>query len=175
MVIHLVIHRLQKSFRYDLDTNLDVQYWARFDSDVYPLLRIDSSDYWSSRYLFHWFFGHVLVTIFSILAPYGPVLASFRSQIDPRNLIWTGPHQFSTISDDFMTFSIFGHRPRRYLLQPLSIRSAGYVSSFSQRPGWRLGGSGKQRRWHQVKKERDFGSLVPMSKSCTSTLHEYWL
>ena len=31
-------------------------------------------------------------------------LASFRSQIDPPNLIWTESHQFWTISDDFMTF-----------------------------------------------------------------------
>ena len=61
------------------------------------------------------------------LALYGSVLASFRPQIDPPNFIWTESHQISTISVDFMTFSIFGHRPRRYLLQPLSIRSAGYV------------------------------------------------
>ena len=72
------------------------------------------------------FFGQDLFYFGPFLAPYGPLLASFRSQIDPPNFIWTESHQFSTISDDFMTFPILGHRPRRYLLQPLSIQSSGY-------------------------------------------------
>ena len=83
------------------------------------------------------FFGQDVFYFGPLLVPYGPLLPSFRSQIDPPNLISTESHQFSNISDDFMTFSFFGHRPRRYLLQPLSIRSAGYMCLFIFYTRWR--------------------------------------
>ena len=60
---------------------------------LYLLLRIDSSDYWSSRYLFHGLFGHVLVTIFFNLARFWPHMALSCPHFDPKwtPLTWSGP------------------------------------------------------------------------------------
>ena len=62
------------------------------------------------------------------MTPYGPLLASFRSQIDPPNFIWTESHQFSTKSTHFIIFSIFHPGSPRYLLPgpPLSSFDAIY-------------------------------------------------
>ena len=78
------------------------------------------------------FFGYDVFTFGPFLAPYGSLLASFRSQIDSINFIRTDPRQFSTKSNRFMTFSIFRPEPPaifflapRYLLLTLSIQSGG--------------------------------------------------
>ena len=58
-------------------------------------------------WIFWPFVGYDFYDFGPFLAPYGTLLASFRSQIDPPNFISTDPHQFSTKSDHFITFSIF--------------------------------------------------------------------
>ena len=50
--------------------------WLEELRRIYPLLRIDSSDYWSSCYLFHGFLGHFLVTFFLFWHIFGPVWPS---------------------------------------------------------------------------------------------------
>ena len=44
----------------------------------YPCLRIDGSDYWSRRSLFHGFVGHFVVPIFSIFAVFFGFFFGFR-------------------------------------------------------------------------------------------------
>ena len=109
---------------------------ANFD---YPGHGIDSSEYGpiygKIRYLlpdvFGLFFGYIFFILARFLAPYGPLLASFRSQIDPPNFIWTESHQFSTKSVNFMTFSIFRPATPCYRLPgpPLSSSAAIYSES----------------------------------------------
>ena len=83
-------------------------------------------------YLVFWpFFGYDFYDFGPFLAPYGPLLASFRSQIDPPNFISTGPHQFLTKSDHFMTFSIFGPGTPRYLLPGPTLSSSAAIYSES--------------------------------------------
>ena len=93
------------------------------------------------------------------LAPYGSLLASFRSQIDPPNFIWTDPHQFSTKSDHCMTFSTFRPGTPRYLLPgpPLSSSAAIYSESgFTPSIKYQYGPTGSvDREFVDIVRERE--------------------
>ena len=109
---------------------------------LYPGHGIDSSDYGPTcrkiRYLLPGFFGHFLVTIFTILVRFWPHMALSWPHFDPKstpltlsgpiltnfrpNLIILWHFQFLALEPPAIFFLA-----RRYLLQPLSIQSRGYL------------------------------------------------